>query len=112
MTTPIVSVRGRIGGIYQGFAYERLTITTAAATGLTSTVFAPADTARAQSAIVTVENSDVRYRYDGSSPTSTDGSKLYEDGVLTLMGYHNINQCEFINVGTTTDASVVVSYER
>ena len=105
-----IGVKGRLVGIYAGFGHEKLAITTAAGTGLSATVFAPAGTNAVQAAVITVETADIRYRYDGTAPTVTTGHLVASGGAIMIVGYENVNN--FQAISRTDNAEINVSYER
>lgn len=98
---------------YNGFAYEAITVSSAVKT-LTEATYNPAtsneDSPRAKRALITVETDQIRYTYNGTTPTSSIGHLLSAGDVLSLNGYGNIKRFKAIRV--TTDASIKVTYER
>lgn len=92
--------------------YQQIT-TISSATGLTVPA-APTETvthapaARANKAFIIAETQDVRWRDDGTNPTSTVGMLLQKNEEFWYTG--DINAIKFIEV--TSGASLSVSYYR
>ncbi|KKN49969.1 hypothetical protein LCGC14_0637700 [marine sediment metagenome] len=62
-------------------------------------------------AVITVETDSVRFRTDGTAPTSAEGHILYAADVLEFMdaNYESVlNLIQFIRV--TTDAALKITY--
>jgi hypothetical protein len=57
---------------------------------------------------ITVEDSDIRYRLDGTSPTDSEGHKLTEGQNLTIYNLHDIVNFKAIRI--STDAVIKVTY--
>lgn len=91
-------------GMFKGSTFQNLTITTAAATGLT----APTGVARSLISIETT--SACRYRYDGTSPTVTNGHLAGSGTVLAMVGKDNITNFKLIATSAGT-ATVFVTHE-
>tara|TARA_Y100001951_G_C11295885_1_gene275594 strand:- start:3398 stop:3703 length:306 start_codon:yes stop_codon:yes gene_type:complete len=51
----------------------------------------------------------VRFRYDGTAPTSSEGTTIAADGSITLIGSDVLAQVKFIRT-TSTSASLKVAY--
>jgi len=98
-----------VAGLFDCFAYESITVGTTAV-GLTTSVY-KSDTGTAARAIITVETDQVRYRYDGTSPTSTEGHLLNATDTLLVVGRGNLDRIRFIRAGAD-DATIRVSYEK
>ena len=105
-----VSILSRIVGVYRGFNHEKISIGTAA-TSLTVASYAPSGSTPAQAAIITCETGQIRYRYDGTAPTSTTGHLLSPGGSVIIHDSKNIEQFQAIVPGTAA-AALSVSYER
>jgi hypothetical protein len=105
-----------IAGIFQPYAYESVTVADTAKE-LTAATYAEKkevinNAARgAVRAIITVETAQLRYRYDGSDPTSSEGHILNINDVLVLVGTDAIEQFRGIRTGGTS-AVLKVTYER
>lgn len=97
----------------EAYAYESITVSTAAI-GLTSTKIVPtAGSLRpAFEAYITVEPTNgLRYRLDGTDPTSSEGHALAGGGSMTITGTKNLQKLRLIRSGAT-DAVVKVTYFR
>lgn len=97
----------------QAYDHEAITISTTAI-GFTSTKVVPDNDQNprpAFEAYVTVETDKVRYRLDGTDPTSTTGHELAAGDTLTITGTNNIRRAKFIRSGTG-DATLRVTYSR
>ena len=98
-----------IAGQYTAMGYESITVSTAAIGFTFGTFFT--STKHARRALVTVEDAQIRYRYDGTDPTSSEGHILNPMDVLTLTGLTNIRNFKAIRKGTT-DAKLRVTFEE
>lgn len=92
-----------------GFDFETLTVGNTAIT-LTASKYRPVGE-QADSAFITLEGGDIRYRYDGTSPTSSVGHLLSSGGYLILVGQNQMEKFKAIRVGGT-DGTFSVTYER
>ena len=92
---------------YQAFDYESVTVSTTAV-GLTASKF-NAYAAYEVKAFMTLENAQIRWRIDGTAPTSTEGHLLEAGQNLTIEGYKNLSQFRAIRTGTT-DGVLKVTY--
>ena len=91
-----------------GFAFETLPVSNSAV-GLTASTFQPSSAERAEHAFITCEG-EVRYRYDGTNPTSTVGHILQDGAFLIVKGEHQLNNIKFIRV--SADSTLQITYER
>jgi len=92
---------------YQAFDYESVTVSSTAV-GLTASKF-NSYAAYEIKAFMTLESAQIRWRIDGTNPTSTEGH-LFEVGAnLTIDGYKNLSQFKAIRTGTT-DGVIKVTY--
>ena len=107
-----------IAGIYQPYDYESITVSSSAV-GLTAAKYKPVPSNRegepgaersAARAVITVETNELRYRYDGTDPTTSEGHILGVNDVLTLVGDDAISQ--FRAIATGSDGVIKVTYER
>ena len=57
---------------YSAINYEAVTVSTTAVS-ITSTITGGGATRRGQRALVSIETDAIRFRYDGTAPTSTEG---------------------------------------
>jgi hypothetical protein len=80
--------------------YENLTVSSTAV-GFTATTV----TRLARSAVIVVEDADVRWRSDGTAPTSSAGTLLREGSSFIVRGEANILNIQFIRAGSV-DAAV------
>lgn len=93
------------------FDFETIAVTSSAAVGLTSSKTTPTNGPRAKSAFVTVETDDIRFRYDGSSPTNSAGHKILSTSSgFTIVGEENLRH--FKAIGVDAACTLQVSYER
>lgn len=76
--------------------------------------FTAAQLAKAERALITSTKAAVRYRHDGTPPTSELGHLLPQDATppLEVLGNVNIRQLEFVrDSGAATDAIVLITLE-
>ena len=99
-----------IAGLGAAFGYESVSVTNAAKP-LNSGVYTDSDGEYAKRAVITVETMPIRYRYDGTDPTSSEGHLLQPMDVLTLIGSSNIQNFRVIRQGGT-NATIKVTYEN
>lgn len=92
------------------FAFETITVSTTAI-GFTAATYAPTGEQQADMAISSFEGDDVRYREDGTDPTTTSGHKVTNGSFLTTCGRPAIGQIKFIR-DNATDVTLYVSYYR
>lgn len=95
--------------IYDGFDKEIKTVGIGAS-GLDSNIYNPEIGPRAEKALITVEGDAVRYWFDGSTPTASEGHLVAVAGVFEVMGGANIAAFKVIRV--TGDATIMISYMR
>ena len=98
-----------INWAYDFFAYESLTVG-AAVKALTESIYAPSGQRCATRAILTLEDDQVRYRSDGTDPTSSEGHLLTPLDVLIVEGPQAIKNLRLTRV--TGDAKIRISYQR
>lgn len=92
-------------GMYTGTKFETLSITTAAATAFSSSVY-PAIVMRA---LFTVETTPMRYRYDGTSPTTATGHQVGSGDAVSIIGLKNIQN--FRIIASSASGNIFVTYE-
>jgi hypothetical protein len=92
---------------YQAFDYESITVSTTAV-GLTASKF-NSYAAYEIKAYMTLETAQIRWRLDGTNPTSSEGHLLEVGTNLTVEGYKNLSQFKAIRTGTT-DGVLKVTY--
>lgn len=90
------------------YDYETITVADSAI-GLTASKLIT--TRKPVSVFITVEGARVRYRYDGSNPSSTVGHILDPMDSLVVEGLHNLKNIKFIRTGATS-GTLQVSYRR
>ena len=62
-------------------------------------------------AFITVEDAQIRFRYDGTDPTSSEGHIADVGDVIKIEGYNNIANFKAIRTGSS-DATIRVTYEE
>lgn len=66
-------------------------------------------------ALITNEGADIRWTYDGTTPSATVGHRLADGGMINLMGQNQISQfkcfCASDSFGSP-DSMICVTYER
>jgi hypothetical protein len=103
--------------------HEAITVSTSAL-GLTAsklTAFAAAnardtdqsyvDIKRAHKVLITTETDKVRFRLDGTDPTSATGHELAAGDSLEVAGFSNLSKLRFIRSGAA-DATLRVTFYR
>lgn len=94
-----------------GYSTETLTVADSVQV-LTPTKYKDSVTSGgATDAFITLEQGQIRYYYDGTSPTSTTGHILDIGGSLVLRGQNQMSQFKCIRTGTTSGI-ITVTYER
>jgi hypothetical protein len=83
--------------------FEALTVTAAAAVGLTT-----AKVTNRQGCFITVEGGSVKYRFDGSNPTAVLGHTINVGGYLELINAKALQNLRFIALAA--NATLQVSY--
>lgn len=101
------------GGATEAFAFEALTVTNGAAVGPTAATTKTTGKNLAR-AVFTVEAGSVRYRYDGTAPTTSVGHLVTITAGNTVSivveGPQSVRNMLFIAT-TATNATVSVTYE-
>ncbi len=67
---------------------------------------------KANKAVMTVEDATLRYRDDGTNPTSTVGLKVFVGGTIVLHGRDSIQKFRVIKQGSSNSEINVAYYER
>ena len=93
----------------KSFEFEKLTISNTAL-GFTAATLIETNKENAVRAVVTVESKSIRYRTDGSDPTTTTGHLVYTGGMIVIEGKTNLERFRAIRV--TDDATIQVTYQR
>jgi len=101
---PYITVKKTIA-----FAYESITVSSSAV-GFTSSVY-KTSSHTAQVAFITCEDAQIRYRYDGTNPTASEGHILNSGDTLLIEGLTNIENFRAIRTGAS-DAKIRVTYEE
>lgn len=111
-----VSINQVIAGLFQPYDYESVTVTDTA-TALTAAKYKDAGSINtnaqrgAARVVITVETAQLRYRYDGTDPTSSEGHILNINDVLVLVGPDAMKNFRGIRTGGTS-AVLKCTYER
>ncbi len=92
----------------KGYGVQKLTVSNVSI-GVTIPTGAD-DSSFPKALFVTVEADAIRFRYDGTAPTATDGHKVDAGGNFTVEGHENVVNFRMIRV--TGDATVQVTFER
>lgn len=64
-----------------------------------------------EEAFMTLQGSDIRYRYDGGEPTQIEGHLLISGNSIRLHGMNQVNRFRAISV-TDKEGILSVSHER
>ena len=96
--------RNIVAGHLKAVGYESITIST------TAKKFTDSQIANASRAIITIEDAQLRYRYDGANPTSSEGHLVNPLDVIIIKTLTNIKKARFIRKGST-DAKIRVTFE-
>lgn len=104
-------------GIYEPFAFETITVSTAAI-GLTDATINPTASGgiQAKGAILTVEAATgefMRVRMDGTDPTATVGAEVDDQNVIRILGLDALTKFRAIrDTGNAADVTVSAHYFR
>lgn len=90
--------------------HESITVG-ATAVGFTTATVAPATGRPASRAFVTAETAQMRYTYDGTTPTSSVGHILDIGDILVVEGISNVQAFKAIRV-TSTSGTIKATYDR
>lgn len=96
---------------YTGFAFESINVGTATAVILGTAYYSPAGSAAAEKAVVSIDDYNIRYKYDGGTPSATVGHLAYIGDMFTLTGFTNIQNFKAISMGAGS-AKLQVTYEH
>jgi len=95
-----------------GIAFDFETVTVAdSAKALTVATFARTEIEGETIAVITAEGGMMRYRYDGTDPTTTVGHLLSHGDTIRIEGEENITNFRAIRLGTQS-GSLSATYER
>lgn len=81
--------------------YETVTVA-ATAVGITSTVTTAGTLRRGQRALITAETAQMRYTYNGTTPTTTVGHILEAGQSIEVIGFASIDAFSIIRTGGTS----------
>ena len=90
--------------------YESITVSTTAV-GFTAAQLNPANAQRAERAFITVEGAAIRFRIDGTDPTSSEGHLVLANSSFVLSGHNALANFRAIRDGGT-DGTAKVTYSR
>jgi len=105
MTNKINMIAGQLPVI----GYESIVID-GTARQLTSDEFTDSEGELAKRAVITVENARIRYRYDGTNPTTAEGHLVGAFSVIILTTTTSIQNFRAIRQGANS-ATIRVTYE-
>lgn len=97
------------GSSPQPFAYESITVSSASI-GFTSATYAPAGQTAASVALVTTETNPIRFRSDGTAPTSSEGHLAAASSQIEVCGAAAVANFRMIRTGS--DATAKVTFFR
>ena len=89
------------------FFSETLTIGTVTSSGVSST----AKDSELKLAVISVENADLRFWYDGTIPATNTGHLLVQNNFIVISGINNLLNLKMISGGTSS-VKVSISYEK
>src|SRR3990167_7962840 len=104
----MIDARQHIIGKLFGYDMEEITVASVAI-GLTASKLTT--TPKPKEVFIFCETAQLRYFYDGSTPTSTSGIPLNPFDSIRMKGYSNLNNIKFIRTGLTS-SKITVIYER
>jgi hypothetical protein len=92
----------------RAYAFESITVSTVAIGG-TSATYAPEPSTAPTMAIVSVESNPIRFRIDGTNPTSSVGHAAVDTNYIQLCGTKDVTSFRAIRSGAS-DATIRVTY--
>ena len=92
------------------YAFETVTVANAAKALTTTTWRTSGASDAAKKAFISAEGGSMRYRYDGSDPTTTSGHLLSHGDILEVEGEPNMLNFRAIRVGDRS-GTLTVTYE-
>lgn len=98
-------------GLFKAFAFEQLTISTVVLPLTALTYIVDSSGEKAKRAVITITGAQIRYTYDGTTPTSSVGHLVNPFDVITIIGSDNISNFKAIRAGSS-DAIISVTYEN
>lgn len=100
-----------INRVTVGFAFEALTVTDSVQV-LTPSKYGDSETSGgASEAFISNDGAEIRFRYDGGTPTSTVGHILADGGILVLKGQQQMSSFKCIRTGGVS-SEISITYER
>ena len=96
-------------GLFKAYAFE--TITVADSVNQLDSGLIEDTNGNAKRVVITIQNGQMRYRYDGSDPTSGVGHLVNPFDVIEMQTTGNIKALRLIRAGSTS-AVISVTYER
>ena len=99
-----------MAGYLNAFAYEALDVADTAVV-LTVAKYKDSEGQYAKRAVITIEDAQIRYCYDGTTPTTLVGHLANPMDVIILNTASNIRNFQIIRKGSTS-AKIKVSYEK
>lgn len=81
--------------------YESITVANSAI-GITSTIHSPSGLPQQTTCQARLETAQIRYRFDGVDPTSSEGMLLEVGDVLTILSNADARRIRFIRTGSTS----------
>ena len=104
-----VNKQNIIAGLFDAGTYESITVST---TSQSLSQYTDSDGNLAKRVIITIESSQLRYRYDGTEATSTEGHLVNPFDTIVIVGTDNIKNFRAIRNSTATvDAKIRCTYE-
>ena len=94
------------------YDYESITINIDASVGLTDSKLTPANSAMPESALITFETAQSRFRTDGSSPTASEGHLTEIGDKIEVTGRGDMQRLAIISTHATSSGTAKVSYCR
>lgn len=94
-----------------GYDFEALTVADSVQI-LTPTKYKDSVTSGgASEAFITNDGAEIRFRYDGGTPTATVGHVLADGGIIIAKGQNQMESFKCIRTGSTS-SEISVTYER
>jgi hypothetical protein len=93
---------------HKAIGHEVISVDTLTFKTIKTTATVSGVTTEATKVTFTVLNADIRYRFDGTAPTSTTGHYLGAGLVRELFGHENLDQLKLIAVSGTAEVTVTI----
>ncbi len=100
-----------INRVTVGYAFEALTVANTVQVLSPSLYKDSATSGGASEAFITNDGAEIRYRYDGGTPSATVGHVLADGGILVLRGQNQMSQFKCIRTGGVS-SEISTTYER